>query len=430
MPCESMAATKRCLLAILCVILLVAFGCDHGSQVKHEPVRDQQKRNQEIPPATAQEIKLLQEILNERPGDAAALFNLALDEASIGEADKALDLLQQMAGAHTGMDPREPAGRAFKTLSSDPRFVALVRQIEKENPPVIRSQSAFAIHERDLAPEGIAYDPVERNFYLSSVTKSKIVRVGPDGKAQDFKAPGQDGLGLTLGIKVDAKRRFLWVVSIASHPEGGHSPSGVFQYDLKTGKLLFKHQLPPGSAGFLNDVALNSIGEGFATNTGTGEVFRMSSDHDGLESLLPANSIPQANGITLSTDEKVLFVAGWIGIVRVDLTTKQFFLLSKPRNVSDAGLDGMYFYKGSLVGIQNPDLHPGRVMRYYLNPAMDTIIRAQVLEAYNPSFDIPTTGTLVGDFLHFMANTQIEKRDTKNTSQDFWQDIKVVKLNL
>jgi len=156
----------------------------------------------------------------------------------------------------------------------------------------------------------------------------------------------------------------------------------------------------------------------------------MSSDHDGLESLLPANSIPQANGITLSTDEKVLFVAGWIGIVRVDLTTKQFFLLSKPRNVSDAGLDGMYFYKGSLVGIQNPDLHPGRVMRYYLNPAMDTIIRAQVLEAYNPSFDIPTTGTLVGDFLYFMANTQIEKRDIRNTSPDFWQDIKVVKLNL
>jgi hypothetical protein len=53
-----------------------------------------------------------------------------------------------------------------------------------------------------------------------------------------------------------------------------------------------------------------------------------------------------------------------------------------------------------------------------------------VLEAYNPSFDIPTTGTLVGDFLYFMANTQIEKRDIKNTSPDFWQDIKVVKLNL
>jgi hypothetical protein len=29
-----------------------------------------------------------------------------------------------------------------------------------------------------------------------------------------------------------------------------------------------------------------------------------------------------------------------------------------------------------------------------------------------------------------MANTQIEKRDIKNTSPDFWQDIKVVKLNL
>src|SRR5215469_18636070 len=48
-------------------------------------------------------------------------------------------------------------------------------------------------------------------------------------------------------------------------------------------------------------------------------------------------------------------------------------MLSKPRRISDAGLDGMYFYKGSLVGIQNPDLHPGRVMRCCLNSNMDQI---------------------------------------------------------
>ena len=368
--------------------------------------------------------------MRDRPGDPAALFNLALDEASIGQREKAIDHLRQMANAHTGMDPREPAGRPFKDFAADPRFVLLVAQIEKENPPVIRSQPAFVIPERDLAPEGIAYDPVDKSFYISSVTKSKIVRVRADGETEDFKQPGQDGLGLTLGLKVDARRRLLWVVSIPAHLETGQSTSGVFQYDLRTGALRFKHQLPPGSAGFLNDVALRSSGEAFATNTGTGEVFRMSSDHDGIELLLPANSVPQANGITLSSDERVLFVAGWIGIARVDLATKQFQLLRKEDNISDAGLDGMYFYKQSLIGIQNPDLHPGRVMRYFLNATLDTITRAEVLESYNPRFDIPTTGTLVRDSLYFMANTQIEKREQNGSSPDRWQEIQVVKLKL
>ncbi len=59
----------------------------------------------------------------------------------------------------------------------------------------------------------------------------------------------------------------------------------------------------------------------------------------------------------------------------------------------------MYFYKGSLVGIQNPDLHPSRVVRYFLNPQLDAITRAEVLETYNPLFEIPTTGTLVDDAL-------------------------------
>jgi hypothetical protein len=427
----SVKVANKYLLPILCGILLAAFGCQQVSK-SHDPAQPPQHAKKEVPPATAQEIELLQKILHGRPNDSAALFNLALDEASIGQRETAIDLLRQMANAHAGLDPREPAGRPFKDFVADPRFVSLVAQIEKENPPVIRSEPAFVIHERDLAPEGIAYDPVDKSFYISSVTKSKIVRITADGEAEDFKQSGQDGLGLTLGMKVDAPRRLLWVVSIPAHLETGQSTSGVFQYDLRTGALRFKHQLPPGSAGFLNDVALRSSGEAFATNTGTGEVFRMSSDHDGIELLLPANSVPQANGISLSSDERVLFVGGWIGIARIDLATKQFQLLRKADNISDAGLDGMYFYKQSLIGIQNPDLHPGRVMRYFLNPAMDTITRAEILESYNPRFDIPTTGTLVRDSLYFMANTQIEKREQSGSSpaREPWQEIQVVKLKL
>lgn len=396
--------------------------------------QDQKGRKKEIPPTIAQEMRELQAILSDQPNDPAALFNLALDYATIGDGAKALDLLEKMAEGHTGMDPKAPAGRPFKNIAGDPRFLSLVAQIEKENPPVVRSITALLIRERDLFPEGIAYDPVGKTFYVSSISKRKILAVGLDGLANDFKVSGQDGLGETLGMKVDAKRRILWVVSdsFAQGVQDKAERQGVFQYDLKTGALRFKHLLPPNSSGFLNDVALTSTGEAFATNTGTGEVFRASPNHDGLEPFLPPNSVIQANGIAVSPDDKLLFVAGWIGVARVDIATRQVQLLAKPRNIADANLDGLYFHKGTLVGIQNPDVHPGRVMRYYLNPAWNTIERAEVLEAYNPIFDVPTTGTLVGDFLYFAANPQIDKRkeDGSMPPPDELQDIHIVKLKL
>jgi hypothetical protein len=71
-------------------------------------------------------------------------------------------------------------------------------------------------------------------------------------------------------------------------------------------------------------------------------------------------------------------------------------------------------------------------MRYYLNPAGSTIERAEVLETYNPIFDVPTTGTLVGDFLYFAANPQLDKRGENGSMPppSKLQDIRLVKLKL
>ena len=354
----------------------------------------QSPQKKEIPPAIAHEITILEAFLANHPDHPAALFNLAIDEATIGENAKALSHLEKMSQAHSGLDPAGGAARSFKDIAHDPRFVALVEQVRKENPPVVHATVAYTLRERDLAPEGVAYDPVDKFFYVSSISKHKIVRLAPDGSSTDFKSSGQDGLGETLGMKVDAKRRYLWVTSdaFAGDPKG--SRFALYQYDLGTGALRFKHAAANGAEGFLNDVALNSKGEAFTTNTSTGEVFRASPDRDGLDLFLPRDSVGQANGIALSPGDKILFVAGWIGVARVDVATKQFKLLSKPLNISDAGLDGLYFYKGALVGIQNPDLHPSRVVRYVLNPQWDAITSAEVLETYSPLSELPTTGTM------------------------------------
>ena len=421
----------RSIKRVLSVAFTAALACCSMAYAQASTAAQSQQKK-EIPPATAHEITILEAFLADHPDDPAALFNLAIDKATIGDNAEALSLLQKMSQAHSGLDPAGGAARSFKDIAHDPRFVALVEQIRKENPPVVHTTVAYTLRERDLAPEGITYDPVDKSFYVSSISKHKIVRLAPDGSATDFKSSGQNGLGETLGMKVDAKRRYLWVTSdsFAGDPKG--SRFALYQYDLNTGALRFKHATANGAEGFLNDVALNSKGEAFTTNTSTGEVFRASPDRDGLELFLPRDSVGQANGIALSPDDKVLFVAGWIGVTRVDVATKQFKLLSKPLNISDAGVDGLYFYKGALVGIQNPDLHPSRVVRYVLNPQWDAITSAEVLETYSPLAELPTTGTIVGDSLYFMGNTQIDKmkeHDAMPPPSEL-SDIRILKLKL
>ncbi len=68
---------------------------------------------------------------------------------------------------------------------------------------------AFTIAEKDLIPEGITYDAKSKSFFVSSIHKSKIIRIDEQGKAADFIKSGQEGIGQVLGIKVNNGK--LWV---------------------------------------------------------------------------------------------------------------------------------------------------------------------------------------------------------------------------
>jgi hypothetical protein len=68
-------------------------------------------------------------------------------------------------------------------------------------------------------------------------------------------------------------------------------------------------------------------------------------------------------------------------------------------------LAGMYFYKNSLIAIQN-GIRPHRVVRFFLNKNFDGVERAEIIEANNPLFNEPTLGVLVQGTFYYVANSQ------------------------
>ncbi len=281
--------------------------------------------------------------------------------------------------------------------------------------PINRSFIAFTIPEKDLLPENVAYDPVEQAFYVGSTRKGKIVKVDKAGARRDFVTARRDGLWMVIGMKVDARRRVLWVCSssgdnLIGHQKSDTSPAGVFKFDLKTGRLIKKYTLDAaGETHFFNDLTLNEQGDAFVTHMlKESAIYRIARDADKLEVFAkPANSesLTEPNGVTLSPDGKTLFVATDEGVSAFDVNSKSRHQLAHPADVSLKGIDGLYFYRDSLIAI-----HPGRRMarRYFLDAAMRSVVRAETIEAHHPMFNVPTTGVIVNDTFYYIANAQFD----------------------
>lgn len=279
-----------------------------------------------------------------------------------------------------------------------------------------RSQVAFRIADSELIPEGIAYDPHARIFYVGSTYKRKIVGVDRKGVARDFAGEAQEGLMGVVGMKVDTRRRLLWAVSTNA---GGGMPgkgldrdclgcSAVFKYDLRTGRLIKKYALgnKPG-AHFLNDLTVNSRGDAFITDTITGDIYLIPRGKDELELFVNLGEKAFPNGIDLSDDEKHLFVAAAGGVRVVNVRDKRGRTLKLPEGVSPVVIDGLYFHRGSLIAVQ-PFADRRKVVRYSLDKEANAVTKAEVIEPEHPLFIQPTTGVIVGKDFYYIANSQLQ----------------------
>ena len=365
--------------------------------------------------AQPSDIKRLEVLREQHPRDAVVLYNLAAEYADAGKRVDVLPLLEELANAPGGLDPS--VYRGFVFLHGTPEFQRLVARIRRANPPRVRSRLAYTIQESNLGPEGLAFDPRTRCLFAGSIRR-KVIRIDASGEARDFVPAAKYELGIVFGLRVDPVRRRLWAVS--EDPQGFATLNGgtaLFQFDIDSGSLIARYAGPTKMAGFLNDVVVEPVsGIAYATDTTDGSIWRAVPGASTLEEFLPANTVREANGITTSPDGRYLFVAGWHDIIRVELRNRAVRIIENPTKLTDASMDGMYFYRNSLVGIQN-GIHPGRVVRFWLDGSLGRVKRSEILETYNPLFEGVTTGAIDGDTFLFFANGQLRKVRPDGTVQ-------------
>lgn len=269
-----------------------------------------------------------------------------------------------------------------------------------------KSEIAFTIGEKDLIPEGITYSSSTKSFYLSSLNKTKIIQINSaTGEYRDFISSKVLGM-MVLGLAVDESNKVLW--ACAESIEDNPSKTTVAKFDLETGQLLRSYESLDTLKYLINDLVLDSKGNVYYTNLSNHSVYKIDIESNTVELILKDINMEYPNGIAISPDDKYLYVASDTkGICVIDLRIRK--LLNNNLSENSKGIDGLKFYKNSLIGIQNGIQNKSeiKIIRYFLDPTLVKISGQIIIDQDNPNFDIPTTLVIVNNNLFCIANSQL-----------------------
>ena len=358
-------------------------------------------------------LSIYEELARRRPGEVRTLYNLACGQALNGRSEAAVGTLEEILAHRVASNLA--ADKDFDSIRETEGYRQVVTRMDELRREQVSSGAtrAFTIPEKGFVAEGVAFDPVTRAFFVSSVRHRKIVRIDQAGKIEDFVASGRDGLRSALGIRVDPKRRTLWVATEAIPSMDGYQKdqpraAAVFEYDVDSKRLRKEHipQSEGESPGF-DDLTLASDGTVYVNDGFHSRVWRIPPGGQ-LEVFLDSEEIGGTQGMAVSADGKRLYVSDYRGLFAVDIASRRVSSIRVPATLALSGIDGLALFKSSLIAIQN-GIIPHRVIRLDLAPDGVAISRWRILEMNHPDFDEPTLGVVVGSALYFSADSQGEK---------------------
>jgi hypothetical protein len=271
---------------------------------------------------------------------------------------------------------------------------------------VRQARVAFTTTERDVFPEGLAYDPARDVFYLSSLYRRKIIEVRRDGSMSDFVPTERYALLPVLGIRVSPIDSTVWAASWSEATD----TSELLHFDGH-GLLLGRFSIRDGQPHGFNDLVILRSGDIAVTDSAANMVYRLQPHDATFRAFKASRPLFAPNGITVDADEEGLFVADDLGLLWIGLSQPGSYEVVPGPGTTLAGIDGLYWRDGTLVAVQNGIGSP-RIMQFVLSPDSTRVTDSTVLETRTSMTITPTTGAIVGDQFFFVSNSQIDNMDS------------------
>jgi hypothetical protein len=143
------------------------------------------------------------------------------------------------------------------------------------------------------------------------------------------------------------------------------------------------------------------------TDSVSNQVFRFDFSANTFAPLPVHRPLSGPNGIALAEDDRQLFIADDFGVVHVDLESGASSDVNPGPRSTLAGIDGLYWHKGSLIAVQNGIGSP-RIAAFKLSKDGTRVTQTTVLENRSAFTSLPTTGAIRGNDFYFIANSQVD----------------------
>lgn len=266
--------------------------------------------------------------------------------------------------------------------------------------------------EKDLIPEGIAIDPISQKVYLNSLKHAKIVRCNLDGSdAEEFLSSHEFGYRSGFGMTIMGDTLY----ALGNGLSKDNNTSILLLLNASSGELFHSYTLDSGEYVFLNDIAVDSTGTVYITDSESSDIYTINAVTNQLEVFFSHDEVKHSNGIAISDDGNYLYLASFTSGIRIlDIANKK--LINQPNAFK--GIDGMKFYGNSLIGIVNAKRDPTQngIFQFKLDDEGAEIQSEIKISGFEQPSDIPTTFAIDGDFMYFVADSQLDNFDQENNT--------------
>jgi DNA-binding beta-propeller fold protein YncE len=316
------------------------------------------------------------------------------------DAAAALDATRRLAAMGATLSPASRARVA--ALVGDAPIAALASAFDANAAPVGESAPYAEIGTDQRLIEGLIWDPHTWHLYATSVVDRRLLDVRPDGAHILLEG----ALGSLFGGAYGSGRLWISAAMIEQTP-AGPGFAGLLAVDPANPSAAQRIPAPAGATP--GDVAVAPDGTVYLSDGQNGAVYHCPPGCTLLETWLPAGTFRSAQGMAVSADGRLLYVADYLyGLAAVDRASGHVFRMNAPPDMMLDGIDGLIRDHDSLIAIQN-GAPPLRIVQLSLSADGLGITSLRIVERADPAWGEPSLGAVIGDRLVYVSNPQWDR---------------------
>lgn len=330
----------------------------------------------------------------QRPYSLFLTRNRIATRALAGDTDGAMHLARSVAARGLFVDL---SGDAFDALRERADFPGLEASLAANKVPRGDAELDLESPESALLPEALAR--LGEDWLVGSVRTGGILR------AARLSVPVAQLSGGVYDIEV---RGTLLLAAVNRRPPygqmvRGEPSSAIIELELPSGRTRRSVEL--GGDALIGDLEVARDGRIFATDSITPRLVFVEPGADVIRVLSQDARFANLQGLALDEARNRLYVADYLaGLFVVDADTGETEAMAGPPDAHLGGIDGLYLYRGDLIGIQNGTM-PQRIVRVRLDETGTAVARVDVLQQALAGWNEPTHGVVVDDRLYYLATS-------------------------